>query len=172
MPMARARVARPGEGAAEAGGWRSGGTIWEEFTAKGRKSLLQGGVFKPIERTTGYEDKINVGREGGLVSAETLAEAAFGAGAGDGVADGRAGGDEAGAGRRGCGWRGGIRRIHCSQRRTARGVKNRKRAAIEAPADVSDMVEIPLAAEVLLGTEAHDGRLVKHETPSVGPGFR
>lgn len=136
-------------------------------------------MFKPIERAAGHEDKIDVGREGGLVGAEALAEAAFGAGAGDGVAHRGAGGDETGAGRGGFGGRGGVGRRDgfVSQSGCGRGpswgVEDGEGAAIEASADASDMVEIPLAAEVLLGTETHDGRRRgKHETPSAGPGFR
>lgn len=60
-------------------------------------------MFKPIERATGDEDEIEAGREAGLVGAKGLAQATFGVGAGDGVAHGGAGGDEAGAGRRGRG---------------------------------------------------------------------
>ena len=65
-------------------------------------------MFKPIERAAGHEDKIDVGREGGLVGAEALAEATFGAGAGDRVAHRGAGGDETGAGG---GWFGGRPRL-------------------------------------------------------------
>ncbi len=99
-----ARVARSVAGAAAEVGvgvdWRSGGTRREEFPAKSRKSLLQGGVFKPIERATGDEDEIEAGREGGLVGAKPLAEAAFGAGAraGEGGGAGGGGGGETGGG--------------------------------------------------------------------------
>ena len=52
-------------------------------------------ILKPIERVAGDEEQIVTGGDEGLVVAKDLAEAAFGAGALDGVADGGTGGDHA-----------------------------------------------------------------------------
>lgn len=89
----------PAAGAAEAvADWNSGGKRGKKATAEVDESLVERGWFKPIEGAAGDENEVEAGRESQLMGAKALAEAAFGAGAGDGVADGGAGGDEAGAG--------------------------------------------------------------------------
>lgn len=92
-----------------------------------------------------------------MVKAEAFAQTSFGAGAGDGVADGGAGGDETGAGRRG----------RCSLRRQRRGfgrgraagcVKKHKGAAVEAAPVGANINEIGGATKMLVGPEAHGRR--------------
>lgn len=78
--------------------WSGGRRGRKEFTTSVHESLFERGIFKPIERATSDEENVGAGRYQGLVGAIEFPEAAFGAGAGDGVTHGRPGGDHAEAG--------------------------------------------------------------------------
>ncbi len=141
------------------------------------KSLVESGRFKPIEGAPRHEHEVDAWRKCELVGAEPLAEPALGAGAGDGVADRGARGDEAGAGGH-CGLLGGygrggegrhrgagLRRSGSGRagfigrakgRGCARGVIKHKGAAIEAAPLGADVVKIGRPTQVLVGAKAHD----------------
>lgn len=98
-----------------------------------------------------------------LVGSKSLTQAAFRAGAGDGIADRGAGSDKAGPGGPGRdgnfrgkqGGRGARRGQSGGQVAATRGVMKGEGPGIVASAGAAHMVEIRLAAQVLLGTKAH-----------------
>jgi len=101
-----------------------------------------------------------------LVAPENLAEAAFGAGALHGVADGGVGGHDGEArdfGRdfgRGA-WRGAVRAGGCGGGGVSGGafaMPESKAAAFVAAAVFTQIAEIALPPDVLLGAETHDDR--------------
>lgn len=106
------------------------------------------GKFHPQQRGTGGEDEIEAGGHEGLVLAEDFAQAALGAGAGDGVADRSARGDHAHAGGSG----GGVRRT--------RAPHEQERAAIGAAAVLAHSAEVAVALHALEGAEALRRRAV------------
>lgn len=88
-----------------------------------------------------HEKQIVAGRHLGLMVAEHLAEAAFGAVALDGVADGRNGGDDANA--------------HEGTVAAPRKIPEGKRRTLHTPALFPDSTKIARAAQMLLRAEAH-----------------
>lgn len=136
--------------AEEEADWNSGGTRGKEATAEIDESLFERGRFKPIEGTASDENEVEAGGEGQLMGAKPLAETAFGARAGDGIAHGGSGGDKARSGRAGRGaggFRGRDGRLRGKhgglvgeRADRARGVIKHKGAAI---------VAAPLGADVL-----------------------
>jgi hypothetical protein len=104
-------------------------------------------ILKPIERAACDKEKIMAGGHKFLMVAKNFAQAAFGAGALDGVAHGYPGGDYAQAGGRGGD---GVGQIGLA------GVPKHKGAAIMASPVGPDVLEIQLAPQTLLGAETHD----------------
>jgi hypothetical protein len=119
----------------------------EKFAAGVHEFPFDLAILKPIERAAGDKEEIMAGGHKFLMVAKNFAQAAFGAGAQDGVAHGDAGGDHAQAGGRG--GRG------FGQTGLA-GVPKHKGAAIMAAPVGPDVLEIQLAPQTLLGAETHD----------------
>ena len=134
----------------------------EDFTAGVHEFPFDLAIFKPIKRSACDEKEIMSGGHKFLMITKNFTQAALGAGALDGVADGGAGGDHAqtgGAGR----FLGGRRRDYrlAGARRffsglDASGIPKHKGAAIMAAPKGPDMLEIQLAPQTLLGAETHD----------------
>ncbi len=151
----------------------------ENFAAGVHELSFDLAILKPIERAAGDEKEIMPGGHKFLILTKNFAEAAFGASAFHGVADGGAGGDHAETGigrrifRRGNRWRGEHRlanaRCHYAGRGFgcgAAGIPKHKGAAIMAAPVGPDMLEIQLAPQTLLGAEAHVGEEIA--TPEGG----
>lgn len=151
-------VGEPVSGERAEGEWALAGTRREKFAAKVEESLFERGGFKPIEGAPGDENEVGGRGEGLLVGAKSFAQAPFGPGAGDRVADGGARRDKAGAGGwggRGAGGVGLERDRIAGARGEAGGVIKHKGAAIIAAPVGADVLEIRGATQVLLGAEAH-----------------
>ena len=129
----------------------------ENLAAGVRELSFDLGIFKPIERAAGDEQEIMAGGHKFLMIAKNFAQAAFGAGALHGVADGGAGSDHTQAG--GGGGRG-LREVR------PRGIPKHKGAAIMAAPVGPDVLEIQLAPQTLLGAETHDRK--ENATPEGG----
>ena len=127
------------------------GSCWRSPSGAERGGDLAAGVDEPafefgegraVEGRAGVQDQIAAGGDKILVAAKELAQAALGAVALDGVADGGSRGDDAETRRRG-GWR------------IAAEPGERECAAVEAAAVFADRAEIDLAAQMLLGAKTH-----------------
>jgi len=122
-----------------------GGGGRKKFAAGVDEFLRQGGVVEPIDRGPRNQKKVGTGRHQGLVLAENLAQAALGAVALDGAADGSNGGDHADAGE--AGW-------------TGLGVTPEKPDGEGAAVDPATLLpygaKITRAPQMLLRAEAHE----------------
>lgn len=119
----------------------------EKFAAGVHEFPFDLAIFKPIERAARDQKEIMAGGHKFLVVAKNFAQAAFGAGAHNGVAHGNAGGDHAQAG---IGSGRSVVRIGLAS------VPKHKGAAIMAAPVGPDVLEIQLAPQTLLGAETHD----------------
>ena len=123
-------------------GGRSGRGRWRQLATHLREPLLHFGQRQAQEGGAGGEHEVEAGRDELLVAAENLAQAALGAVALDGIADGGAGGHDADAG-----GRGGVRF-------RTQAPDEEKRAAVGAATEFARGAEVAVALHALRGAKA------------------